>query len=51
MSWIGGLNDSLNQITSKAGQFSGQLTSFTKEVLAESTEEDAGMFDYTHFLK
>ena len=42
MSWIGGLNDSFNQLTSKAGQIGGQLSSFTKEVLAETTEEDIG---------
>ena len=43
MSWIGGLNDSFNQLTSKAGQIGGQLSSFTKEVLTETTDEAIGM--------
>jgi len=42
MSWIGGLNDSFTQLTSKAGQIGGQLSSFTKEVLTETTDEDIG---------
>ena len=42
MSWIGGLNDSFSQLTSKAGQIGGQLSSFTKEVLSETTDEDIG---------
>ena len=42
MSWIGGLNDSFSQLTSKAGQLGGQLSSFTKEVLSETTDEEIG---------
>nr|CAB3267251.1 thyroid receptor-interacting protein 11 [Phallusia mammillata] len=40
MSWIGGLNDSFNQISNITGQIGGQLSTFTKEVLAEGTDED-----------
>ncbi|CAK8680211.1 unnamed protein product [Clavelina lepadiformis] len=39
MSWIGGLNDSFNQLSSLTGQLGGQLTTFTKEVLAEESSE------------
>ena len=42
MSWIGGLNDSFNQLSSLTGQLGGQLTTFTKEVLAEESSEIIG---------
>nr|XP_039262104.1 thyroid receptor-interacting protein 11-like [Styela clava] len=40
MSWLGGLNDSFNQISSFTGQLGGQLSNFTKEVLTEDADNE-----------
>jgi len=49
MSWIGGLNNSFNQISSLTGQIGGQISNFTKEVLAEGTDDNIGKFIFCIF--